>query len=127
MTDSTYTATEQQKKRVPGRPFAKGDTRINRKGRPKAIDELRQLAQSIAHEALTMPDGTKRTVIEALLRKWAGSPDARLQMAFIKYAYGEPEQDIRIGGVDTDEIPIRVVDYRYGLAAVTPGSDEDSE
>jgi hypothetical protein len=33
----------------PSKPFAKGDKRINRKGRPKTFDALRQLAQTIAH------------------------------------------------------------------------------
>lgn len=37
-------------KRIPGKPFTKGDARINRKGRPKSFDALRKLAQSMAGE-----------------------------------------------------------------------------
>ena len=31
-------------------PFKKGDPRINRKGRPKSFDKLRDLAVSLANE-----------------------------------------------------------------------------
>jgi hypothetical protein len=37
------------------------------------------------------------------------------------------EQRTEISGPNGDDIPIRVVDYRHGLATVAPGSDEDSE
>lgn len=68
------------------KPFKKGDKRINRKGRPKDFSALRELAQEIAHEPIG--DGNK-TVVQAIMRKWAGSNDARLQMAFVKVAFGE--------------------------------------
>ncbi len=76
-----------------GRPgtFTKGDKRINRKGRPKDLDALRALAKEIAH-AQVGADGM--TVTEAILKRWAGSNDARLQMAFIEYAYGKPPQQV---------------------------------
>jgi hypothetical protein len=72
------------------KPFTKGDKRINRKGKPKDFTALRALAQQIAHEDIS--DGM--TVTEAILRKWAGSKDPRLQMAFIEYAYGKPPQQV---------------------------------
>ena len=37
------------------------------------------------------------------------------------------EQRTEISGPNGDDIPIRVVDYRHGLATVAPGSDDDSE
>ena len=37
------------------------------------------------------------------------------------------EQKTEISGPNGDDIPIRVVDYRNGLATVAPGSDDDSE
>ena len=76
------------------KPFTKGDKRINRKGRPRSFDALRQLAQEIAHEELLQKDGSTITVTQAILKKWAGSNDARLQMAFIEYAYGKPPQQV---------------------------------
>jgi len=37
------------------------------------------------------------------------------------------EQRTEVSGPNGDDIPIRVVDYRHGLATVAPGSDDDSE
>lgn len=73
--------------RKPG-TFTKGDRRINRKGRPKSFDALRELAQQIAHEELQSGD-MRMTTTEAILRKWATSKDPRLQMQFMDVAYGK--------------------------------------
>src|SRR5271157_1445554 len=91
--------------------FEKGsgkDPRINRKGRPKSFDALRELAQQIAHEEARsrseskdadgnpipgkpiIIDGHVVTVTEAIMRQWATSKDPRLVQAFINYAYGTP-------------------------------------
>jgi len=81
--------------RKPG-TFRKGDPRINRKGRPRNFDALRELAQSIAHETAKKPDGEPlvidghiATVAEMVLRTWATSKNAQLQQAFIQYAFGK--------------------------------------
>ena len=37
------------------------------------------------------------------------------------------EQKTEISGPNGDDIPMRVVDYRNGLATVAPGPDDDSE
>jgi hypothetical protein len=68
--------------------FQKGDKRINRLGRPKSFDGLRELAQQIAKETVDTKAG-RLTVIEAIMRQWAQSKDPRLQMAFIQYAFGK--------------------------------------
>lgn len=84
-------------------PFVKGDPRINRKGRPKSFDELRALALSIGHEPALNKDGNPIvidghgvTITEAIMRQWATSKDARLQQAFIQYAYGKPPDKIEM-------------------------------
>lgn len=90
-------------------PFKKGDPRINRKGRPKSFDELRTLAQSLAHEP-AMKDGKPIvingkvvTISEAIMRSWAQSKDPRLVQAFVAYAYGKPPDGLDVnlkGNVD---------------------------
>ena len=86
--------------------FQKGDPRINRKGRPKDFDALRELAQQIAHETATKDgqplviEGHIVTVSEAILRSWARSGNAQLQRAFIEVAFGKvPDKlDLTSGG-----------------------------
>ena len=82
----------------PSKPFTTGDPRINRKGRPKSFDALRELGQQIAHEEAKtgagqlVINGHVVTVAEAILRQWAQSKDPRLQMAFIEVAFGKAER-----------------------------------
>ena len=83
--------------------FKKGDPRINRKGRPKNFDALRELALQIAHEPVTGKDGNcvvisgrKVTVAEMILRKWATSGNSKLQQGFIEVAFGKVPTNIDI-------------------------------
>lgn len=64
----------------------KGDTRINRKGRPNGYDPVRLLAQSIAEEPVGEGD-IRMTILEGILRQWASDP--KLQPAFLECAYGK--------------------------------------
>lgn len=103
------------------KPFQKGDPRINRKGRPKNFDAFRALAQEIAHEEVRSPKGEPVVIsghlvtkVEAVLRTWAQSKDARLQMAFMEIAFGKVPNVTEVtgegGGPVKTEIVIRYAD-----------------
>jgi len=93
----TGSNTADNTKRGPGKPFVKGDPRINRKGRPKNFDALRGLALAIAHEVAVdkykkcvVINGKKVTVAEAILRKWATSSNHQLQIR--RFTSGIPKK-----------------------------------
>ena len=67
---------------------------INRKGRPKSFDALRELAQQIAHETMVDQTGNARTVAELIMRKWATSSDPQLQMRYVEIAFGKVPQPV---------------------------------
>ena len=103
-------------RKASGKPFIKGDRRINRKGRPKTFDAFRELAQSISHEIALkngeplIINGHTVTVAEAILRQWAQSKDPRLQMAFIEMAYGKPPQRTEITGADGKPVETKITE-----------------
>ena len=94
----------------PSKPFTKGDPRINRKGRPKSFDGVRELAQAIGNEQAMSKgspyviDGHVATVIEAILRSWVTSNKPQLQQAFVAYAYGVPPQRGELSGPNNGPI-----------------------
>lgn len=99
-----------------GKPFKKGDPRINRNGRPKSFDALRSLAQEIAHEKAkaggntVVIDGHSVTVAEAILRQWAQSKNPALQQKFIEVAFGKVPQSVELTGKDGGDIVIQWTD-----------------
>ena len=80
--------------------FVKGDPRINRKGRPRSFDQLRSLAQQIAHEILVAKDGTQLSVADAILRSWAKSKEPFLQNKFMEIAFGKVPDKIETTGLE---------------------------
>jgi hypothetical protein len=76
------------KKKVPGRPFSKGDPRINRMGRPKVPAEFVE----------AMRDRTPAAV-DALVRALK-SPRTRVEAAkvILGYSFGKPIQGIELAG-----------------------------
>lgn len=121
-------------------PFKKGDPRINRKGRPKSFDALRQLAQQIAHETAKgisrvpgeagvpiIIEGHTVTVTEMIMRSWAMSKDPRLVQAFIQYAYGKVPDDVNLNAKVKSTVTIKGVDYRTIASNLAPGPIQDSD
>lgn len=92
------------KKKPRGKAFVKGDPNINRTGRPRNFDALRELALEIAHREIKDEQGNVLTVAEGIMRKWATSKDARLQKAFIEIAFGKVPDILQQSG----EVKIRV-------------------
>lgn len=118
------------------KPYVKGDPRINRSGRPKTFDQLRSLAQEIAHEVAISKEkpvvinGKTVTVTEVIMRQWAQSKDPRLQQKFIEVAYGKtPEQVLLTGSVANVEMTVSEwqahVEKQRRAAAETLADDGD--
>ena len=89
------------------KPFKAGDPRINRKGRPKSFDALRELAQEIAVEPAKNADGQTIVIndkivtrIEAALRVML--TDKKMFGLFLEYAYGKPKQDVEQQNLNID-------------------------
>lgn len=76
------------------KPFAKNDPRINRKGRPKTLKQLRALAVSIAQEAVK--DGDTVTRIEKMLRDMVKSDNPSDRALFLKYGYGNVPDELEV-------------------------------
>lgn len=84
------------KKLHPGlKPFAKGhDPRRNLKGRPKAFDFIREIAQSVAEEEIRTKSGDARKRIEEIVRKMADNP--RFWPLFVELAYGIAPRSVQV-------------------------------
>ncbi len=101
-----------------GKPFVKGDPRINRKGRPKTFDAWRALSLSIAHEVAQTKDKETGDVIpvvidehlatnaEVVLRNWWRSHNPKLQMYAAEVAFGKVPQPVEHSGKDGGPLQI---------------------
>ena len=105
--------------------FQERKNQINRKGRPKTFDAVRELAQEIARETVKTKEGEPAilngkqvTTVELILRSWAQSQDPRKQLAFIEYAYGKVPQQTEVTGKDGGPVVIKVI---YDDAKAEPG------
>lgn len=89
------------------KPFVKGDPRINRKGRPRVSDELRDLFLDVLHERATTKDGAPVVVdghvatnVELIVRQMIRNPKQFEQV--LTRAFGKvPDQTIVNGQIST--------------------------
>lgn len=106
--------TNTAKNSATGRPFTKGDPRINRKGRPKSFDALRELARQISHEEAQsggqpiVINGHTVTVAEAMLRQLAQSKNPKDRQLFIEIAYGKVPNPVELSGKDGGPLNIQM-------------------
>lgn len=106
--------------------FKKNDPRINRKGRPKSFDALRRLAQQIACEVITLPDGSNVSRVEQMLREMTGSEDARQMIPFLEIAYGKVPAPVEVTGKGGGPIATQqVFDHSAVAAALAARSAQD--
>jgi len=119
---------------ITGKGFIKGDPRINRLGRPRSFDALRELGQQIAHEAAKdkagepiVFSGKVATIAEMILRSWAQSTSPQLQRAFIEVAFGKVPDDIRItlDRMSDDDLAKAIEPYlaRFGIGIEPPDAE----
>jgi len=78
-------------------PFTKGDKRINRNGRPKNFDAMRELAKELGYEPVDIrKDANAMNYVEAILRDWMTSKSFQKQLAFIQYAFGKVPEKLEV-------------------------------
>ncbi len=65
------------------------DPRRNLKGRPKSFDQLREVAQEIAHRDIKGKNGQSITIAEAVLLKLASADDAPSLRTFLEFSFGK--------------------------------------
>lgn len=109
-----------KKPRGVGRPFVAGDSRINRKGRPKSFEALRKEAIKLAGEIVIAQQANGEPMelsrIHAILLDWASSDDPQAQKLFVEYAYGKVPQKEEITGANGEAQKLIIEVVRRGSA-----------
>lgn len=82
------------------KPFKKGDPRINRKGRPPVLPDLKEIIAKILLEEKEI-NGKNITALEAIimrLRERAAKGDIRATQELLDRYFGKPKQGLDITG-----------------------------
>jgi hypothetical protein len=102
------------------KPFTKGDKRINRKGRPKNFDGLRELGKLIGLETITAKDGSAMTRVELILRSWSMSNNYQLQKAYMEIVYGKVPDEINLKSNNKIVFEVKYADELPNTTTKTP-------
>lgn len=107
-----------------GRPFVKGDPRINAQGRPKILRKVEQLAQQHTTSAIA--------TLAEICRDKKAPPNARVMAAnsLLERGYGKARQPIEHTGADGELLEAVVIylphNNRDALpSAIIDGTSED--
>lgn len=94
-------------------PFVKGDPRINRKGRPRTSDQLKDLGLALLHEPAkdkngqpVVIDGHVATNLEMILRRMMS--DKRQSADLLDRVYGKVPQAVQHEGEGGGPVVLRV-------------------
>jgi hypothetical protein len=103
------------------KPFTRGDSRINRTGRPKGFDEMRKVAIQLACETVTLSNGRRVSCAEAILRSWLTSPEPTLQKLFLLYCFGPvPENKVEATDLENRSPIILRLNYERPIIGQPP-------
>lgn len=115
------TAKPKQKRNTSGLvPFTKNDPRINRLGRPRSFNVLRDLVQEVG------ADATKRgksTVMLDKVRAMFKRKDASTLALLLAYGWGKPKEEIET--TIKGPIPVQVIDMSKAIKPLAPKDDDD--
>jgi hypothetical protein len=123
---------EQEKPRRFGKPFTKGDPRINRKGRPRTFDQLRKLALSLLNEPAKGADGQPLVIddhvatnVEIILRSAMRHP--RFAQWLMEVAFGKVPDKVEVSGRDGAPLKVQAYDYYSAVAKIAAGPEPDRD
>jgi hypothetical protein len=91
-----------KQRKATGKPFTKGDARINRNGRPKVFDFIRGLAQDIGDEIDPIQ---KRINAEVALRRLLRD-DPKV---FLEIAYGKVKDEVELSSPEDRQLVVKVI------------------
>ena len=94
--------------------FQERKHQINRKGRPKNFDSLRDLMIALTNEVVEEDDGTRRTRVEKIARDWLESRNFQKQKAALEVAFGKVPDEVNLGGKTLVELVVKYAENPDG-------------